>query len=67
MPRLRNRGEVCFYCRATREVTVNLDDKTVFSATMPMACKYGITKCVEEMRDKALLPAGFEEGKVRHR
>jgi hypothetical protein len=66
MPKMRNRTETCSYCHMRRGVTVNLETKEVVSVEMPMVnCLYG-QKCVEEMRDKALL-APFEDGKVRLR
>lgn len=65
MPRMRDRGEQCPYCYGQRGVTVNLDEKLAVSARLPKCCLYG-AKCIEELRDKALL-APFEEGKVRLR
>ena len=67
MPKLRNRTETCPYCHMRRGVTVNLETEEVVSVETPMVqCLYGYPKCVEELRDKALL-APFEDGKTRHR
>lgn len=65
MPRVRSRGENCPYCGWRREVLVNLDTQQPMNAKLPQGCKYG-RKCIEEVRDKALL-APFEDGKMRRR
>ncbi len=67
MPRMRNRSERCFYCHEDRTVDVNLDTGQVIRAETPTACKYGGIKCIEELRDKCLLPTDFVDGKLRHR
>jgi len=67
MPQMRNRGEICPYCRVHRDVTVNLETKEVFRLALPHGCLYRFPpRCVEEMRDKALLEP-FADGKVRVR
>jgi len=62
---MRNRGETCPYCHAYREVTINLDTNQPTGAKLPQGCLYA-RKCIEEVRDKALL-APFEDGKMRRR
>lgn len=66
MPRFRNRAETCPYCHGRREVTVNLDEQAPTRAEIPGECIRDHQKCVEEMRDKALL-APFADGKTRLR
>lgn len=65
--RYRNRTEDCPYCGHKREIEVNLDTQQPVRALIPTAphCTRG-WKCIEEMRDKALL-APFADGKTRLR
>jgi hypothetical protein len=43
---------------------VNLDERLVMKASVPMSCNGDPIKCIENTRDKALL-APFEDGKTR--
>lgn len=64
MPQCRVRGEQCPQCKGTINVMVNLDERLVMKASVPMSCNGDPIKCIENTRDKALL-APFEDGKTR--
>ncbi len=63
MPKMRNRAELCPHCGKTREVIVNLDDQSVYTAATPPECPHRM-RCISMVRDRALL-AVFEDGKTR--
>lgn len=64
MPRCRVRGEQCPRCKLSVNVMVDLDMRAVMQAHVPMGCIGDPIKCIENVRDKALL-APFEDGKTR--